>query len=420
MTSAGTHVAPHPLRAAWRTRWPRRRILSWSAKLGATLVASLALTGFAAAHKTVTLSVDGESWQVASFSGSVGAVLTSQGVAVEDRDLVVPALTAEVPRGGEILVRHAQPLNLSIDGQARTIWTTAPTVEEALADLGVRATEAQLSVARSAAIERLDGVVSVSTAKQMVVAVDGTTLRARTNAATVGQTLTALGVVLGPDDQVTPALTAVATPGQTIKVERAYVTNGSQTLALEFQQIQQDDPNMLKGTTKVLQAGVAGERVITYVATIAGEDELDRYVVMDSITRAPVDEIVAVGTKEPPKPPPAAAAGSAPRVNTNVDPGSNQGIARQMMADSYGWGDDQFSCLVPLWQAESKWSHTAHNSYSGAHGIPQALPGSKMASAGADWQSNPATQIAWGLGYISGRYGTPCGAWGAFQSKGWY
>jgi hypothetical protein len=90
------------------------------------------------------------------------------------------------------------------------------------------------------------------------------------------------------------------------------------------------------------------------------------------------------------------------------------------MLGNYGWGDDQFGCLVSLWNKESGWNYQAHNRSSGAYGIPQALPGSKMGSAGADWQTNPATQIAWGLGYISGRYGSPCGAWSHSQSTGWY
>ncbi len=117
----------------------------------------------------------------------------------------------------------------------------------------------------------------------------------------------------------------------------------------------------------------------------------------------------------------AAAPAAAPKaaVNINLDPGTAQGIAQSMMAANYGWGDDQFACLVSLWDKESGWRVNAANP-SGAYGIPQALPGSKMASAGADWQTNPATQIAWGLGYISGRYGTPCGAWGHSQSTGWY
>ena len=98
--------------------------------------------------------------------------------------------------------------------------------------------------------------------------------------------------------------------------------------------------------------------------------------------------------------------------------GEAQATARSMIA-GYGWGDDQFACLVSLWNRESGWRYNAGNA-SGAYGIPQALPGSKMATAGADWATNPATQIAWGLGYISGRYGSPCGAWGHSQSTGWY
>ncbi len=101
------------------------------------------------------------------------------------------------------------------------------------------------------------------------------------------------------------------------------------------------------------------------------------------------------------------------------DPGSAQAIAYEMVR-ARGWGDDQFACLVALWQKESGWRVNAYNSGSGAYGIPQALPGTKMASAGADWETNPATQIAWGLGYIGGRYGTPCGAWDHSQRRGWY
>lgn len=101
------------------------------------------------------------------------------------------------------------------------------------------------------------------------------------------------------------------------------------------------------------------------------------------------------------------------------DPGSAQAIAAQMIA-ARGWSTSEFDCLVALWSKESGWNVYAHNAGSGAYGIPQALPGSKMATAGADWQTNAATQISWGLGYIEARYGTPCGAWGHSQSAGWY
>jgi hypothetical protein len=85
-----------------------------------------------------------------------------------------------------------------------------------------------------------------------------------------------------------------------------------------------------------------------------------------------------------------------------------------------GFAIDQFGCLNKLWNKESHWNHKASNSGSGAYGIPQALPGSKMSSEGSDWRTNPATQIKWGLGYIEGRYGSPCKAWSHSQSVGWY
>jgi hypothetical protein len=99
--------------------------------------------------------------------------------------------------------------------------------------------------------------------------------------------------------------------------------------------------------------------------------------------------------------------------------GTPQQIAMAMLP-SYGWSSSEFSCLNSLWEQESGWNPYATNPSSGAYGIPQALPGSKMASAGTDWQSNAATQIRWGLGYIQATYGSPCGAWSHESSAGWY
>jgi hypothetical protein len=98
----------------------------------------------------------------------------------------------------------------------------------------------------------------------------------------------------------------------------------------------------------------------------------------------------------------------------------NPKVVARAMLTRYGWGAAQFSCLDSLWTRESKWSVHATNPTSGAYGIPQALPGSKMASAGPDWRNNPITQIAWGLRYIRNVYGSPCGAWGHSEGHGWY
>lgn len=91
-----------------------------------------------------------------------------------------------------------------------------------------------------------------------------------------------------------------------------------------------------------------------------------------------------------------------------------------LMLAEYGWDDSEFPCLDALWTRESNWNPFAQNTYSGAYGIPQALPGSKMASVGSDWATNPATQIEWGFEYIQDRYGSPCSADSFQASNGWY
>ncbi|WP_218040732.1 lytic transglycosylase domain-containing protein [Actinomadura sp. WMMB 499] len=125
------------------------------------------------------------------------------------------------------------------------------------------------------------------------------------------------------------------------------------------------------------------------------------------------------------KPEPEAAVGGgggplpdAPAGGGNTSVSENKAIGKQMNAVK-GWSGC-WSALESLWTKESGWNERAQNPSSGAYGIPQSLPGTKMASAGSDWQTNARTQIAWGLNYIDARYGTPCEAWGHSQSVGWY
>jgi hypothetical protein len=134
--------------------------------------------------------------------------------------------------------------------------------------------------------------------------------------------------------------------------------------------------------------------------------------VMESMKAA----AAASGTSSP-------SSGGGTTVSAPAAPPPNPGTAKSIaynMLPSFGFNQgSQYTCLVSLWNQESTWRWNAENA-SGAYGIPQALPGSKMASAGSDWRTNPATQIRWGLGYIKQIYGTPCGAWSHEESAGWY
>lgn len=152
-----------------------------------------------------------------------------------------------------------------------------------------------------------------------------------------------------------------------------------------------------------------------------GGQKTQTVLVAGSYTNTVARDNFTVGEKPKPKPKPkpAAAAGFSAPSAAVPNPGSAQAVAHDMVM-ARGWGEDQFNCLVSLWNKESGWRVNAENPSSGAYGIPQALPGSKMGSAGDDWATNAGTQIEWGLGYITDRYGSPCGAWAKSQADGWY
>ena len=101
-------------------------------------------------------------------------------------------------------------------------------------------------------------------------------------------------------------------------------------------------------------------------------------------------------------------------------PEANKVYAKWFIYNNYSWDKKQYNCLEELWTNESGWRHTADNPNSSAYGIPQSLPGNKMASIGSDWKTNPATQIKWGAKYIKLRYGNPCGALKHYNNKNWY
>jgi len=131
-----------------------------------------------------------------------------------------------------------------------------------------------------------------------------------------------------------------------------------------------------------------------------------------SADRQPVEQKVSLFRQEN-------RTGNARTQTVDLNSGDPKTIARAMLPQ-FGFSSSEFTCLDSLWTKESGWDPHASNPTSGAYGIPQSLPGSKMATAGSDWATNPATQIRWGLGYIKDSYGTPCAAWSHSESYGWY
>lgn len=354
--------------------------------------------------KTVTVTVDGVSTDVKVVYASVAEVLAGQHIMLAARDQVTPDLGDIVQPDMQITVRHARPVELTLDGRSGTYWTTATSVDEVVNDLGLTDTGANVSRDLDAAIGRNGVDLGIDTGKDVTVTAAGQTTAIH-SPGRVSDALAAAGLTFDGDDLVTPDPGTWLTAGLAITLVRVDVTTVERDVAIPFETTSADDPNLIQGVTKVDTPGVAGSRHQTVRQTAHDGQVVAEEITADQVTQAPVTEVRRVGTKKPP-------------VDAVVPAGDAQQIAYAML-QSRGWGDDQFSCLVNLWNRESGWRTNASNP-SGAYGIPQALPGSKMASAGPDWQTNPATQITWGLGYISGRYGTPCGAWGWFTSHNWY
>ncbi|HEY0117487.1 MAG TPA: ubiquitin-like domain-containing protein [Cellulomonas sp.] len=362
-------------------------------------------TAFAVLHKRVEVDVDGTTVQVDAFGRTVADVLAAADVTVGPDDVVAPGPTSPISAGGLVVVRHGRELTVEIDGQQQQVWTTALTVGEAVDGLGLR-DDVRLSASRS---EKLDArMLRVSTEKTIHLAVDGAVIDGVTSAATVRDALKDIGLVLDEGDQVSVPLDAAAVDGLVVMVTRAASSGQKVTEAVPFDTQEVQDPTLVTGTTKVRTAGRAGVRTTTYQVDVVGGVVVSRTQLTSVLTTPPVTQVVLQGTKALPNPSVVA-----------VEPGTAQALGKQMAA-ARGWGDDQFACLLQLWNEESGWRVDAQNIHSGAYGIPQALPGSKMATVGADWQTNPATQITWGLNYVQGRYGTPCAAYSHKSSAGWY
>jgi uncharacterized protein YabE (DUF348 family) len=256
--------------------------------------------GFAHFDKSVTLSVDGKSSAVHVFGSTVGDVLTHQGIKLESHDLVAPAVSSPLQNNEKVVVRYGRLLTVTVDGKTQQFWTTSTTVSGALAELGIRADSAKLSVSRDQPLGRLGLVMSVTTPKNVTVSVDGKTLKATTTSATVAGLLSQLKVSVGATDRVAPAPTTLISSGLNVSVGRVTHKTVSTTETIAFGTQQHNDATMYAGTTKTLTAGKAGQRVVNHQQTwVNGKLESDK-IVSSQVVTAPVALVQAVGTGSAP------------------------------------------------------------------------------------------------------------------------
>ena len=366
---------------------------------------------WATVDKTVKLDVDGQTTSFHTLSGTVKGALADAGYNPTERDIVAPGLSAKVKDDSEIVLRRGRLLKLTVDGQEREVWVNSPTVSQAMADLGY-SVSTFTSVSRSKRLPLSPTAIDIRTPKTVTFVHDGQKQTLRTTAASVEQVVADAGVTVGAIDRISQKMSARPVEGMTIKLQRVKKGQVVETKTVPYATTSTPDATMVKGRTVVVTPGANGTNKTNYSVVYVDGVITGKTAVATAVVTKPTTQVQKVGTAEPPPAVSTPAAGSSSSGGgggTAVPSGTAQEIAHQMVL-ARGWGEGEFGCLVSLWNKESGWNVHASNGGSGAYGIPQALPGSKMASAGGDWQDNAATQITWGLGYISGRYGTLSGA----------
>jgi uncharacterized protein YabE (DUF348 family) len=249
--------------------------------------------------KSVTITVDGTPVQVSTLSGSVAGALDSAGLAVGEHDVLAPVAETPITDGSTVTLNHGRPLTVSIDGVQQQIWTTARTVDEAVAALGIDTARVQITADRSRQIP-LEGMTLTGGTLHSVSISDGAGAAAKMSlpGATVADVLASKDITLDADDTVTPALETAVTDGLAIAVNRTAVKTVVVTVPIaQPADVTTEDPNLNRGTTTVLQEGSPGSAAVTYQVTTVNGVESAKTEVSRTVTKAPVTGQISTGTK---------------------------------------------------------------------------------------------------------------------------
>ncbi|WP_461248275.1 aggregation-promoting factor C-terminal-like domain-containing protein, partial [Treponema sp. R6D11] len=282
------------------------------------------------------------------------------------------------------------------------------TVADALAQNGIELNEND-EVFPSLYSKIKDGqIISVMPSRNVILAIGEETKELSTTKETIAELLSEQNIVIANGDYLIQNENTQITEGMKIAIVKSSKVLETVDVQIPFIETRRYVSNLNAGQTRVAQAGVKGIRREVYQVTYRGGVAVSRVLVSNNNLREPVEKVVEVG---------GAVATLASRDNViTLSVSVYQNYAYQKCV-ALGWNDTQFNALVKLWNKESSWNPNAHNKSSGAHGIPQALPGNKM---GAGWQTDYKVQINWGISYIKSRYGNPVNAWNHSKKYGWY
>jgi uncharacterized protein YabE (DUF348 family) len=273
---------------------------------GAVLAAVLggsAVLATAASEKTVTLVVDGQSKKINTTASDVNGALVDAGYHVDSHDIVAPAVESKIKDGGKIVLQQGRLLHLVVDGKQKDVWTTAPTVADALTQLGYPASDF-VSVSRSKRLPLNPSSLELRSPKKVVLVHDGKTKAVWTTDLRVGDVLRDAGIKLGRFDLVSPSTGRFLRANQKIVVKRVVRKKLSVRQTLAFSVHNQNDSSMYQGESTTITPGAEGSARATYVVVYVDGKETRRKLVGWRTLTQPTAQVVKVGTKARPAPPP--------------------------------------------------------------------------------------------------------------------
>ena len=383
---------------------------------GAALAVAGTSVGWAALNKDVTMSVDGSPTTVTTTAGTVGELLQDEGIEVTSRDIVAPDVSAKVTDGTRVAVQFARQVTFTVDGQKKTIWTTATSLDQALGALGVNTAGADLSTSRSASIGREGLAVDVATLKTVTIKAAGKERQVKTTGTTVADALTAAKIKVDSDDKLSVDPDETLENGAAFTWTKVDVSQETKKQDVAFRTVRKESSKLARGTTKVDTTGEQGTRTLTFKVVRENGKVTKRTEVSDKVTDAPRDQVVLVGTKAP-KPPKAPAA---PKSSTSSGSSSSGSKSSGSSSGSSSSGSSAPSVASgSVWdrlaQCESggNWSiNTGNGFYGGLQFTPSTWRG--YGGTGMPHQASREQQIAVAKKVQAGQ---GWGAWPACTAK---
>lgn len=338
--------------------------------------------GRAADSLIVIINHDKIERTIPTRSTTVGDLLQKLDIKVRPGDVVEPSISTQIKQDDfRINVYRAKPVQVIDDGRKTITYSAAVTARSVARQAGASLDPEDKVITEPVTDFLADGTIGrkviIDRAKPVAMNLYGNPVNLRTHADTVGALLKEKNIKLGKDDTVQPSIDAPLTAATQIFVLRKgiQIATVNEDIAMEVEVIQ--DPTLALGTKAVRQQGSPGKRTITFEIQTENGREVGRKPIQTVIAQAPVKQIEVRGN-------------------------SLSGIKGNMALAGISPAD--FAYVDYIISKESRWNPTAKNASSGAYGLCQALPGTKMASAGADWADNPVTQLRWCNGYALGRY----------------